>query len=477
MPLILSDIQLEYLIFRARIHNSVGSWHPYRMRTLAALLLSLTLAAPAQTSLQTSKPTPLPEQLRFALILSRHGVRPPLVQSTTLDTYSTSPWPVWEVPLGYLTPHGVDALVKMGQYLRLDLADSGLIPPTGCPEPGDIFLYADTDERNIASTRATLQGFAPGCAPLDVHTVVPGKVRDPLFSPVPDTFPAPNGPAAINALRAALHFHPEIELTARGNPELNSFAQILAPDPTHPAANPILAQPVDFKPGDWGVSARGPLPTASTLIEDIELEYVDAKPMSEVGWGRADAATIHRLLPLHVKAFGLGLRTPLYARDEASNLLAHILATLQQAEIAQGGPSVTKDLKPAQPIGPAGAKLVYVSAHDSNLFALGGLLGLHWTADGRSDDTPPDSQLAFELWQRPDSTHTTLRILYRAQTLFQLRTADNLTLNHPPDEVEITPTGCVAHHPCSLATFAAAARHRIDPAFVTQDLAPTQIAP
>jgi 4-phytase/acid phosphatase len=439
------------------------------MRTLAALLLSLTLAGQAQTS----QPASPPDQLRFTLILSRHGIRPPLVQNTTLDTYSTSPWPAWEVPLGYLTPHGVDALVKMGQYLRLDLADSGLIPPTGCPAPADIFLYADTDERNIASTRATLQGFAPGCAPLDVHTVVPGKVRDALFSPVPDTFPAPSGPPAVNALRAALHFHPEVELTARGNPELNTLAQILAPDPAHPAANSILAQPVDFKPGDWGVSARGPLPTASTLIEDLELEYVDAKPMSDVGWGRADAATIHRLLPLHVKAFGLGLRTPLYARAEGSNLLAHILATLQQAA-PQGA---SKDSKSTQPIGPAGVKLVYVSAHDSNLFALGGLLGLHWTADGRSDDTPPDSQLVFELWQRPGSSHATLRILYRAQTLFQLRSADDLTLNHPPDEVELTPTGCVAHQPCPVATFLRAAHQRINPAFVQPELAPTQIAP
>ena len=111
-------------------------------------------------------------------------------------------------------------------------------------------------------------------------------------------------------------------------------------------------------------------------------------------------------------------------------------------------------------------------AHDSNLFALGGLLGLHWRADSRNDDTPPDSQLAFELWQRPGSTTYDIRIVYRAQTLAQLRSAETLSLENPPAEVELTPTGCVAHRPCPLATpsSVAAIFHAIDPAFVIPNL-------
>jgi 4-phytase/acid phosphatase len=366
-------------------------------------------------------------------------------------------------------------MAKMGEYLRLNLADAGLIPPGGCPAAAAIFLYADTDERNIASTRATFDAFAPNCGPLEVHTAVPGKVRDPLFSPVPDTFPAPPGEAARAAFRAALHFHPEQELTVRGNPDLKLLAQILAPDPTRPAPDPILNKPVDFKPGEWGWSARGPLMTASTLIEDLELEYMDAKPLSEVGWGRVDAATLHRLLPLHVKAFGLGLRTPLFARAEGSNLLAHILDTLLQAAEGTIGDPVPPEVVGA--IGPPGTKLVYLSGHDSNLFTLGGLLGLHWTADGRSGDTPPDSQLVFELWRRPGAKSYDVRIRYRGQSLEQLRSAEPLTLAHRPDEVELTATGCVAHNPCPLPTFVRAARRRLDPAFVKPQLADAQIAP
>ena len=460
------------------------------MRLLASLLVLVSFAVPAQTKKPAHKPAPAPEELKFVLIVSRHGIRPPLQPTSTLNQYSANPWPEWEVPLGELTPHGVIAMQQMGQYLRLRYVEDGLLAPGGCPAPGELYLYADTDHRNIDSTRATFAGFAPNCDHLDIDMMAPppSDLRDPLFNAVPGTFAPPPNAASEAALRAALHATPEIALTARGNPELSELAKILAPDPAHQPAKPILQQPISFMPGTWGVAAHGPLPAASNLIEDLELEFVDAKPLSQVGWGRVGAtdvaaeATLQRLLPLHVKAFGLGLRTPLYARAQGSSLLAHILTTLHQAT----NPDPSKPSEPlalvpipssVRSIGPAGAHFVYLSAHDSNLFALGGMLNLHWRADTRTDDTPPDSQLAFELWQRPGSPTYDIRIVYRAQTLEQLRTAETLSLDHPPAEVELTPTGCVAHRPCPLETFLRAAARTIDPAFVKPDLAPITLAP
>jgi 4-phytase/acid phosphatase len=470
------------------------------MRTLAALLLLVSLAAPAQTPAKkpSHKPAAAPaEQLKFVLIVSRHGIRPPLQPTSTINQYSTDPWPEWEVPLGELTPHGAIAIQQMGQYLRLRYIENGLFPPGGCPAPGELYLYADTDHRNIDSTRATFDGFAPNCDHLDINIMAPNPtgLRDPLFNAVPGTFLPPPAAAAEAALRAALYTTPEIALSARGNPELDELAHILAPDPAHPPAKPILTQPITFQRGNYGTTATGPLPAASNLIEDLELEFVDAKPLAQVGWGRLGAtdeeadAALHRLLPLHVKAFGLGLRTPLYARAQGSSLLAHLLATLNQAADALQSPTMQTLASPTfvgpnkiTPIGPAGTHFVYLSAHDSNIFNLGGLLGLHWRADSRSDDTPPDSQLAFELWQRPGATtsappETDIRIVYRAQTLAQLRSAETLSLENPPAEVELTPTGCIAHRRCPLATFLAAAARTLDPAYVKPDLVPVTLAP
>jgi 4-phytase/acid phosphatase len=119
------------------------------VKLIAAALLLSAAVLPAQ-----SKPHKAPgaDQLRFTLILSRHGVRPPLAPVATLNPRSAQPWPEWEAPLGYLTPHGADAIRQMGVYLRSDLAKQNLLPATGCPSDGDIYLYADTDERNIMSS-------------------------------------------------------------------------------------------------------------------------------------------------------------------------------------------------------------------------------------------------------------------------------------------------------------------------------------
>jgi 4-phytase/acid phosphatase len=128
-------------------------------------------------------------------------------------------------------------------------------------------------------------------------------------------------------------------------------------------------------------------------------------------------------------------------------------------------------------LGPTNARLVYISGHDSDLAGIGGLLGLHWTADGRTDDTPPDSQIVFELWRGSGTSPYTLRIRYRAQTLDQIRAASPLTLAHPPDEVLLTPTGCTSAIGCPWKIFLQSAAKRLSFTYVRPDLTPSQVAP
>ena len=420
---------------------------------LAALLIA-ALVAPLQTHASKNQGE---DKLRFTLVLSRHGVRPPTVDSSVLGLKSSDPWPAWEVPLGYLTPHGGAAIQLMGAYLRMDFARKGLLPATGCPGSNDIYFYSDTDERNILSTRSTIAGMEPGCYPLPVHTIPASQhMRDPLFMPVPGAFPPPSAQAVAADQKATLGGDPAAFFSLANNPELKELAFVLAPDPAHPAAKPILDDP-------------RPLAAGGTLVENFLLEYADGKPMQEVGWGRVDAATLHRLIPLQTKAFNYMMRTPLAAHVRGSNLMEHILDTLDQAAQSQ-------QIKEGA-LGPAGARVVYISGHDGNLCSLGGILNLHWEADGIADDTPPDSQLVFELWQNVKSKQYSVRIFFRAQTLDQLRTLQPLTLAHPPVEFPLTPPGCRSGQPCPFADFEKAARALLDPAYIKPDLLPTEIAP
>jgi 4-phytase/acid phosphatase len=187
-----------------------------------------------------------------------------------------------------------------------------------------------------------------------------------------------------------------------------------------------------------------------------------------VGWGRVDEATLQKLMPIRIAAFNLENRTAFFARAARSNILAHILNTLDQAASNVATPGA---------LGPPNTRLVYISGHDSDLAGISGLLGLHWTADGRGDDTPPDSQIIFELWRSSGANQYTVRIRYRAQTLNQLREASPLTLAHPPDEVLLSLTGCMSAKACPWNVFHEAAKNRLSFTYVKSDLTPSQIAP
>ncbi len=161
--------------------------------------------------------------------------------------------------------------------------------------------------------------------------------------------------------------------------------------------------------------------------------------MSDVGWGRVDEATLRRLIPLHTKQFAVSTRTPLTARTQGSNLMAHMLWTLEQAAQSTRAQVCSWSHRAG------GARLVYLSGHDSNLNYIGGLLNVHWTADGRTDDTPPDSQIVFELWQNSRTKQYSVRLRFRAQTIDQLRSGEDLSLRNPPVEVDLPPPGCEAN--------------------------------
>ncbi len=148
--------------------------------------------------------------------------------------------------------------------------------------------------------------------------------------------------------------------------------------------------------------------------KNLLLEYADNKPPREVGWGRIGEASLRPLLSLHSACFDLMHRTPCWAQAEASNLLEHIFDTLQQAETGK---------QVAGAIGSVDERLVLLAGHNTNLAGLSALLGLHWTLDGRNDDTPPRVELIFELWRNPHTGVDDVRILSLLQTLLQLRQA------------------------------------------------------
>jgi 4-phytase/acid phosphatase len=350
-------------------------------------------------------------QLRYVVIVTRHGVRSPTWEMSRLNRYSAEPWPDFGVPPGNLTPHGRRAIELMGASYRTWLTSESLIHSSNCKDASRIRIYADKDQRTIETGRALAESLMPGCG---VNTASqPGGKSDPLFA---GTF-KPDPQAAAEALRERL----DPQLLEHHRAAFDALQAILGPASERPI-------------GPVADVLKGPFATGSSLSEDLLLEYANGE--KNPGWGRLTKENLFQVLEIHAIYADLTRRTP-YLAHRGANLLLTILQSLRQAET---GTAVTGA------IGQPGDAVLVISGHDTNLSNLSGLLALHWHLPGyQPDDTPPGGALIFSLW-RETSGEDIVRLRYAAQTVDQMRALSA----EPPVSQEVYIPGC---EPCRLNAF------------------------
>lgn len=422
------------------------------------VLLTFIALAPAALMLQAQAPAKQNEQLRFVVYLSRHGVRSPTGDPGRYDSYSALPWPKWEVPPGYLTPHGYQLMKLFGAYDREWLAGKGLFAPSGCANVGQVAILADSDQRTRETGQALAEGMFPGCG-VEIHALPEGS-HDPLFHPIPAGAAQTDPVLETAAIRGRIGGDPN-NLTTAYRSQLDALQRVLsdcghAPaEARKPAA--LLEIPSSLESGSQKHPAelRGPLLTASSLTENLLLEYSDGRSSADVGWGCVDGTMLRSLMQLHSAAEDLKDRTPAVARRGASDLLDHILMAMEQQ--VTGNPEAGAPGKP-------GDRLLILVGHDTNVANVAGLLHLDWILDGRRDDTPPGGALVFELWQDSSTDAWSVRVDYTAQTLEQMRGAQALTLDHPPDRVPVFVPDCGRQDmSCTWPGFSSTVRHALQP--------------
>ena len=390
-----------------------------------------------------------PLQLKYVVIVSRHGVRSPTWDAARLNQYSAEPWPDWGVPPGNLTPHGRDLMKLMGSYYREWLLGEKLLGGAGCQDAGRVYIRADKDQRTLETGRALAESLLPGCE-IPVHSQ-PGGGSDPLFSGAG----TPDPERALAALSERLGPNPQ-KLAADHHAALDALQLIvlggLSAAPTVPTGLSRKGNSVELD---------GPFATGSTFSENLLLEYANGMQGTALGWGRLTRENLNRVLELHAVYADLMRRTPYLARARGSNLLAHVLHSLVQAQ--SGG--VT-----AGALGQPGDALLVLSGHDTNLSNLSGMLGLSWTLPGyQPDDTPPGGALIFSLWRDPTGPYY-MKLRYVAQTLDQMRNAQPLSLAAPPASQEVKIQGCpAAEDACPWTTARALMQKAIDPQFTSAD--------
>ncbi len=415
------------------------------------------VAAPAQDRRASD------ESLQFVVYLSRHGVRSPTGNLERYASYSAAAWPAWDVPPGYLTAHGYELMTLFGAYDRAKLADKGLLAKSGCADADRVTILADSDQRTRESGNALAAGLFPGCE-MEVHAL-PEGTADPMFHSMEAGAMRPDAALAAAAIGGRIGGDVN-SLTAAYRPRLIALDRLLAGcgkvKSTNLARTSLLDIPARLSPGAGRHAAelQGPLATASTLAENLLLEYTEGMKGSNLGWGCLDEAALREVLELHAAEQDYAERTPAIARMYASTLLDRISKALEQ--------NATNKPVPGAP-GKPGDKELLLVGHDTNIASVAGALGLDWIIDGRREDTPPGGALVFELWRGHASGGYSVRVFYTAQTLEQMRTTQPLTTSNPPAETPVFVPGCsTADMSCDLDRFSALVRDAAKIAHVSQ---------
>lgn len=393
------------------------------------LLCGLLLACLPLAAACADTATPL-----VRVVVLRHGVRAPTSGPAELAPYANRDWHAWPVVPGMLTEHGAQGMTALGaRYRRLFAADGTWSGQ--CDARDQLVIIADSTPRNRASGAALARGLAPDCAA--PYLALPETQSNPLFhfgkedkdddlSAAPATWP----PAALAELQSVL-------LGCTGD-------DCLAQARSH--QRKLLLDAADDR------ARAKALKQAGSLSENLMLEYAQGFPAATVAWGQGDEAAIGRLIGLHNLQFDLAKRRMPAAARGGSNLLAHILATLQRAAGME---------TPVAPLASADARVVLLVAHDTNLAQLGGLLDVDWRDARQPDEYPPGGALVFDLVR--EHGVDSVRLSSWMPTPDALRRAD---VSRPDALVRRTLglPACDGKASCPLPVFAHWLEQRVDPA-------------
>ena len=401
--------------------------------------------------------------LKQVIIFGRHAARTPVVPNATLNTFSALPFPTFAASgLAVITPNGQTNETLLGTYFRLWLTQENLLTGNDKADAALVYARANNAPLIVDTAQAFVAGLLPG-ASVTVNTV---PVPDPLFDPIDAGVSTLDGNMAVAAVNGRLGGNAQWLSTAYAA-ELALARSVLfnypagtSPAPATPAGTiDVTAIPITITPGNSTTPViPGGLLYYYYAIDPFMMEYADGMPASQVGWGQLNAASISQIYRVYDELINLEFRTPYLAAVQSSNLASHIVRTMVQAAT---GNSMTGT------VGSPTDTIVVLTAANTNVSGLAGLLNLDWLVQGYQPDVSAlGGALVFELRQSQRTGEFIVRAVYITQTMDQLRNRSPLTLAAPPAVVPVFIPGCSignATFDCPLGTFVRITQGEIDP--------------
>ncbi|MFS2224899.1 bifunctional glucose-1-phosphatase/inositol phosphatase [Pantoea sp. B65] len=364
-------------------------------------------------------------QLQQVLMMSRHNLRAPLADNgSVLEQSTKKAWPQWDVPGGQLTTKGGVLEVYMGHYTREWLAQQGLVKNGECPASDDVFAYANSLQRTVATAQFFINGAFPGCDIAVTHQDEMGTM-DPIFNPVITDGSEEFNKKALTAMNAAgekLSLKPAFQrlekiIDYKNAPACKDNKQCSLSGDNQDKFKANNGE----EPG-----VAGPLRVGNSLVDAFTLQYYEGFPMEQVAWGQIKSADQWKELSAIKNGYQDALFTsPDIARNVAAPLVDYIRSQLIDQDKATA------------------PKVTLMVGHDSNIASLLTALNVKpYELPGQNERTPIGGQIVFERWHDSKNNKDLVKVEYVYQSSEQLRDAEPLSLKNPPQRVTLQMQGC-----------------------------------
>ncbi|WP_442976092.1 bifunctional glucose-1-phosphatase/inositol phosphatase [Rouxiella sp. T17] len=414
-------------------------------------LLSATIAAAALTSLP-SMAAESQLELQQVLIFSRHSIRAPLANyNNALGNATTRTWPTWSTEGGLLTPKGGKVEEHVGHYYRLWLAKNNLLSAKGCPQPQEVFTYANSLPRTIDTAKHFLAGAFPGCELPVVNRVEVGKM-DPVFNPIItatvdekfsqgaiESTDQQAGKGGLDGLNQSLKGNYALIEKVMDFKNSKTCKEDKVCDLTSQPSKLVLTQ--GKEPG-----ISGPMALGTGVSDAFMLQYYEGLPMKDVAWGQISTPEQWKQVESFKNADQKALFSSREVATNAGGPTLNFMAGVLDKDLAK-----TEDQQAAQK-----ARVTLMVGHDSNIAAfLSALKIKDFTLSGQYERTPIAGAVVFQRWHDKKTNKDLMKIEYVYPTAVQIRNNSTYSLKSPMKSTVLQAEGCPIDNKgfCSAETF------------------------
>ncbi|WP_392564385.1 bifunctional glucose-1-phosphatase/inositol phosphatase [Orbus wheelerorum] len=381
--------------------------------------------------------------LEQVVIFSRHGLRAPLsTPSSSLGKMTPNLWPQWDTKPSYLTTRGGVLETYFGHYINTWLVKNKLLTDDKCPTEDDVYIYANSLQRTIATAQFFSFGAFPGCLVPVVHKEKMGTM-DPLFSPIIRDDSEAFKQRAVASINATADLNTGIDgLNTKLQPAYQDMAKIIN---YTKSANCKQEQQCDFakQPTTFKIIAgqepgvSGPIRTGTSISDAFILQYYEGAKLSDIAWGGIkDNEQFERLVSIKESYNTVLFGSPVVAKEVSARLLSYIDNTLIHNQ--------------------GKAKVTFLVGHDSNVASMFAALKIKpYVLPNQFETTPIGGKVFFERWKDNTSGKQFIKIEYKYQSTDQIRNLEQLNQQNPPQNVVLEMADCPINKQgfCPLTTF------------------------